>query len=217
MTDDQGTPPAAVTAAEVKTVDYETYQRVVQAKTNLESQVNSLKAERDGALEKASTVDSVVQDRDSWKAKAEQESTRFGRYQAIAATTGNSDPEAMELVEYAYGRVPEEGRPELADWLTGFKADPSTAPLALRSVFEQATPAAPIHRADPPRSHPRRSWPFASVRNLPAIGPSTRSSASRWALCVRSPVLRGKSSTGPRDGPLRSAERHRLDLTPPSR
>jgi hypothetical protein len=155
MTDDQGTPPAAVTAAEVKTVDYETYQRVVQAKTNLESQVNALKAERDGALEKASTVDSVVQDRDSWKAKAEQESTRFGRYQAIAATTGNSDPEAMELVEYAYGRVPEEGRPELADWLTGFKADPTTAPLALRSVFEQSTPeATPRPKPVPSRANP---------------------------------------------------------------
>lgn len=181
MTDDKGTPPVAVTAAEVKTVDYETYQRVVQAKTNLESQVNALKAERDGALEKASTVDSVVQDRDSWKAKAEQESTRFGRYQAIAATTGNSDPEAVELVEYAYGRVPEEGRPELADWLTGFKADPSTAPLALRSVFEQPTPeVTPRPKPVPSRANPPGASPEITSEKVLAVRQRAQSTGD-WA------------------------------------
>ena len=42
-----------------------------------------------------------------------------------------------------------------ADWLTGFKADPSTAPLALRSVFEQATPeATPRPKPVPSRANP---------------------------------------------------------------
>tara|TARA_R110001632_G_scaffold40705_1_gene102041 strand:- start:429 stop:1082 length:654 start_codon:yes stop_codon:yes gene_type:complete len=142
-------------AAPVKTVDYETFQRVVAAKNNLEGQVSQLRAERDGALEKAATVDSVVQDRDTWKQKAEQEGSRFERFQQISSVTGNATSEAVELVEYAYGRLPEADRPALPQWLEGIKADPSGAPLALQPIFGQA--------AAPPKQQRPKAGPVSTM------------------------------------------------------
>ena len=159
--DDITTPP--VETVPVRTIEYDTYQRVVSAKTNLEAQVGALKAERDSALERAATVDSVIQERDSWQSKATAAATRFDRFQAIASTTGNTGSEAMDLVEYAYERVPLEGRPDLADWLNGFKADPSSAPLALRSVFGQVAPAGATTQPRPNASVPSSSPPGGGV------------------------------------------------------
>ncbi|MDP6360051.1 MAG: hypothetical protein QF473_33360, partial [Planctomycetota bacterium] len=42
------------------------------------------------------------------------------------------DPDAIEAVEWRYGKLPEEGRPELEPWLTDLKANPEEAPAVLR-------------------------------------------------------------------------------------
>lgn len=150
----EGTPPPAPAP---KMVEQSTFDRVVTAKNNLEAQVAALKAERDGLLEKVSTTDTLAGQLEEWKGKATQADQRFSRFQQIAAITGNADPEAVELVEFAYGKQPAEDRPELAAWLAGFKEDPSKAPLALRSVFGQAAPQEP--KVPAPRRPPGSTTP----------------------------------------------------------
>ena len=130
-----------------------------QAYSALEAQVATLTVERDSALERAAGVDAMTQDRDAWKSQAESAASKY-----------TADPEAFELVEYAYGRTPEEGRPELGEWLRSFQADPLTAPLALRSVFGQPTAVAvprPIDTA--PRSSPPGAPPDVTSDKIKAV------------------------------------------------
>jgi hypothetical protein len=176
MSDPKATPPTPTPAptppapAPEKTVEYGRYQRVVAAKTNLEAQVTDLQAQLDASMAKAATVDSVVQDRDTWKQKAEQEAGRFERFQTITQATGNGNPEAVELVEFAYNKVPEEGRPELAEWLKGFQEDPSKAPLALQTVFGQVQ-TNPRPRPKDPKSpnQPPGAPPAVTSEKIAAI------------------------------------------------
>lgn len=63
---------------------------------------------------------------------------------------GLTDPEGIEIAKHLHGRLPEEGRPKLADWVGGFSADASKAPIALRGYLGQPTaPPAPPPKVPP--------------------------------------------------------------------
>lgn len=67
--------------------------------------------------------------------KAEREALRIERE---IASAGITDAEGMEYVQHAYGRLPSEGRPPLAEWL----AAKDSLPKAVRAYLPEATPAA---------------------------------------------------------------------------
>jgi hypothetical protein len=67
--------------------------------------------------------------------KAEREALRIERE---IASAGITDAEGMEYVQHAYGKLPQEGRPPLAEWLAAKDA----LPRAVRAYLPEATPAA---------------------------------------------------------------------------
>lgn len=67
--------------------------------------------------------------------KAEREALRIERE---IASAGITDAEGMEYVQHAYGRLPAEGRPPLAEWL----GNKDALPKAVRAYLPEATPAA---------------------------------------------------------------------------
>ncbi len=69
------------------------------------------------------------------QSKAEREALRIERE---IFSAGITDAEGMEYVQHAYGKLPAEGRPPLAEWL----AAKDSLPRAVRAYLPEATPAA---------------------------------------------------------------------------
>jgi hypothetical protein len=67
--------------------------------------------------------------------KAEREALRIERE---ISSAGITDAEGMEYVQHAYGKLPVEGRPPLAEWL----GNKDALPKAVRAYLPEATPAA---------------------------------------------------------------------------
>ena len=68
------------------------------------------------------------------QSKAEREALRIERE---ISSAGITDAEGMEYVQHAYGKLPQEGRPPLAEWLAAKDA----LPKAVRAYLPEATPA----------------------------------------------------------------------------
>lgn len=120
-----------------RTVAYSTYRKVVDAKSGLEAQVAELKGQVDSLTEKAATADTLGQELASWKTKATDAEQRFGRYQSIAGAIQSTDPDAIEAVEWQYGKLGND-RPELAAWLQQLTAEPDKAPSVLRPFLPKS-------------------------------------------------------------------------------
>ena len=69
------------------------------------------------------------------QSKAEREALRIERE---ISSAGITDAEGMEYVQHAYGKLPAEGRPPLAEWL----GNKDALPRAVRAYLPEATPAA---------------------------------------------------------------------------
>tara|TARA_R110000868_G_scaffold166936_1_gene401146 strand:- start:92 stop:643 length:552 start_codon:yes stop_codon:yes gene_type:complete len=81
--------------------------------------------------------------------KAEREALRVEREIAAAGIT---DAEGIEYVQHAYGRLPADGKPALAEWL----GNRDGLPKAVRAYLADAAPAAPATPAAPaPVAMPR--------------------------------------------------------------
>ncbi len=115
-----------------KTVDWETYQRVVTAKNNLESQVTDLKGQVGTLTEKTANYDTLAGQLREATGKAEAAESRYRRYKDVSSALGTTEPDIIETFESKYARLPEEGRPELGDWIKGLKEKPDEAPASLR-------------------------------------------------------------------------------------
>ena len=167
----EGTPPAGGEsgAGGGRTVDYETYMRVVSAKQGLENQVGALKRERDGALEKAATADTLAAQVEEWKAKAADAQGSFQRFRSISTTLGTAEPEAIEAVEWQYNKLQGDDKPELDAWLANIKEKPEEAPLVLRPFLTGAVetpPAKTRARERTPSTNPPNGDDGASQEKL---------------------------------------------------
>ena len=58
-----------------------------------------------------------------------------GHASALSMARMGFDEEGTAVAELLHGRLPEEGRPALTDWLQGQKDDPSTAHALLKTYF----------------------------------------------------------------------------------
>jgi hypothetical protein len=74
--------------------------------------------------------------------KAEREALRTEREIAAAGIT---DAEGIDVVQTFYSRLPQEGRPPLAEWL----GNKDGLPKAVRAYLAEAAPAAPAAPAGP--------------------------------------------------------------------
>lgn len=92
--------------------------------------------------------------------KAEREALRVEREIAAAGIT---DAEGIEYVQHAYGRLPAEGKPPLAEWL----GNRDGLPKAVRAYLPEAAPAATATPAAPaPVAMPRSN--AGTVAQAPA-------------------------------------------------
>lgn len=86
---------------------------------------------------KLATTDTLAAQVNELKAGFAAKEQAWDRERAIFGA-GITDPEAVDLVTYLHGKIPEATRPPMADWLTGIKADPTTAPKSLQSWLTPA-------------------------------------------------------------------------------
>lgn len=137
-----------------KTVDYDKFSRVVQAKRNLEAQVAELREQNQALEEKASSIDLLAQQLQDAQGRVAQAEQRFTDYQAISGAVGTTDAEVIEAFEWQYSRL-DADRPALGEWITGMRSDPSKAPAVLRPWLATEEPKAekPARRASPSASH----------------------------------------------------------------
>lgn len=168
MSDEQapgGAPPApaptttqAAPPAPEATVPYARFAEVVQQKNQL--------------LERASRADSLASALQEAQAKVAATEAQFSTFRTVASTLGQTDPEAVELVQWSYGRLPQENRPALDTWLQAVKAEPAAAPLAIRHLLpqSQAPVTAPAPGAPAPQPTSPRAAPSA-VAGAPASTP----------------------------------------------
>ena len=86
------------------------------------------------------------------------------------ARSGWTDPEALDLLRYQHGRLPEADRPDLVTWARSLTPDTAPRPLTvyLPGVASQAPAAAP---APAPATTPRPPQPAPGT--APATAPPT--------------------------------------------
>ena len=135
------------------TVPYERFETAVREKQAMAAEVATLKTEVQGLAERAATAGTLASELETWKTKAAEAEGRFGRYKAIGSALDTSDPDAIEAVEWQYGKLPEEGRPELEPWLTDLKAKPEEAPAVLRRWLQPSDGGGDGKAKPAPRRH----------------------------------------------------------------
>lgn len=162
-----GAPPApaptstqAAPPAPEATVPYSRFSEVIR--------------ERNAYQEKAAQAASLASALQEAQAKVAATEASFTTFRTVASTIGHTDPEAIDLVSWSYGRLPQENRPALGDWLNGVKSDPAQAPLAIRHLLPQAANSAPVPGAPAPAptqvTSPRAAP--SAVAGAPATTPS---------------------------------------------
>jgi hypothetical protein len=101
------------------------------------------------------------------QSKAEREALRIERE---ISSAGITDAEGMEYVQHAYGRLPAEGRPPLAEWL----GNKDALPKAVRAYLPEATPAA----APAPTTMQMPKANAGVTSQQPAVSPSAWNEAA---------------------------------------
>jgi len=162
-----GTPPPADPPA--GTVPYKRFQTVVGERNNLREQVATLRAEAQQLTERGATVDTLTAANTALQGKLDAANSRYDRHTLIAQH-GVTDKDAVAAVEWQYGRLPEEGRPELGAWLDSFKEAPESVPTILRPLFAGAPPQG---GGAPPYQRPPANR--GAHLHRPAPGPSDTS------------------------------------------
>jgi hypothetical protein len=94
--------------------------------------------------------------------KAEREALRTEREIAAAGIT---DAEGIDVVQTFYSRLPQEGRPPLAEWL----GNKDGLPKAVRAYLAEAAPAAPAAPAGPATT----AMPKANAGTVTQTPPAT--------------------------------------------
>lgn len=145
-------PPVTPAAEPAKVVAYENFQRVVEAKTNLEGEVKTLKGQIQSLTEKAATVDTLSSEVNRWKTEAEKAKGAFGVFTEFSGALGLASPKVINIFDAEYGTLPETERPTRKAWIESLKATPDAAPEHLRPWL-----AAP--QEAPPQGAPRPAQP----------------------------------------------------------
>lgn len=94
--------------------------------------------------ERVGELEPAAKERDAFKTELETTRTTYAEERALAGA-GFADPEAIEALRFAYGKVPEADRPKggLAEWANGLKKDPAKAPRVLQPFLGTAGKPAP--------------------------------------------------------------------------
>jgi hypothetical protein len=133
MADDDG---SGTPASEEKTVPYDRFRKVVAAKNEAASQIESLQAQIQTLTEKAATVDTLAAQIETIKADAAAAESRFSEESALMSA-GLLDPSARVVARALHGALGADA-PPIAEWLGGMKEKPDDMPPALAAYMQPA-------------------------------------------------------------------------------
>jgi hypothetical protein len=141
-----------------------------------ESRVKEMEPQLVAATDSTARLEAMASQLEALQAELSVSKQRYATHSAITSA-GFTDPDVRDMVEWSYSRAmegrPKKDRQALGEWLETVKADPSTAPTALRphlaqpsaeqpAATEQATAAAVQASTAPPSN--------ASVSAAPEMG-----------------------------------------------
>lgn len=137
---------------EEKTVPYDRFQKVVSERSKLRAELDEARASLQGHAETSAAMDTMRTELEAARARLAALSVDAGIETALAERGFDADGRA--IARMLHGRLPEEGRPGLAEWVDGMKADPASRPRPLLAYFD--TPTAPLPPPPvPPPALPR--------------------------------------------------------------
>lgn len=140
-----------------------------------EARVKEMEPQLVAATDSTARLEAMASQLEALQAELSVSKQRYATHSAITSA-GFTDPDVRDMVEWSYSRAmegrPKKDRQALGEWLDSVKADPSTAPTALRPHLVQplaeqpaATEAAvaPVQASTAPPSN-------ASVSAAPEMG-----------------------------------------------
>jgi hypothetical protein len=114
-----------------------------------------LRTVRAQLAERTTELEGMRGELEQLRAKAETSETLSGEIKRLKAeiaglgeahatervlfAAGLTDPDEVELLKFAHGRLPEKDRPKLGEWVEGLRKDPSKAPKLLQAVTARWT------------------------------------------------------------------------------
>lgn len=115
-----------------KTVAYENFRAVVTAKEGLESQVNELKRENQALQEKTASVDTLAGKLRETEERLTGAEAKYQTFVELSGVLGTTDADVISVFDQKYSALPKDKRPSRAEWVTGLRAAPDTAPTLLQ-------------------------------------------------------------------------------------
>lgn len=125
---------AATGGGHVDTVPYPRFQSVVSERDTALNQVRTLEGQLQASMEKAATVDTMGQTVTQLRGQLADQESRYPVDMALAER--GFDADGRDIVRMLHGKLPEEDRPTVPDWLDSFGEDPSKAPRPLQSYLD---------------------------------------------------------------------------------
>lgn len=118
-------------------IPYAKFQAAVADKKALQERVTTLETEVQTAAERAATADTLAEQLRKVKDEHKAAASSWGEERALLAA-GVVDAEDIDLVRFHHGRLPAEGRPTVADFVAGLKAEGAVVPKGLGHLFTPA-------------------------------------------------------------------------------
>lgn len=97
------------------------------------SELEALRTEFEGIRARAETADTLGARVKALEAELKGRDEQHQTERALFAA-GLTDPDELELVKFAHGRLPEKDRPPLGAWVDGLKKDPTKAPKLIEGI-----------------------------------------------------------------------------------
>lgn len=128
------------------------FQELTAEKNSLRDELEAARRQIGQLEQKAATVETLAGQLAAKDQEIADWRSRFVTHTEVVSR-GFVDPEQIELLQWAHGRLPQEGRPSLPETIDGWKADPSTAPGTVRHLFGSPKPPETPPADPPPGSH----------------------------------------------------------------
>lgn len=166
MSDDQQATPAPQPDAQ---------QSTPQPPEAMVRRMSEMTRARDEARQQVETLTARVQQLEQ---SLQQTSTRAETVATdlALAESGLVQSEARIVARALHSALPEDGRPSLAEWVTGLRDAPDTAPAALRAyIAPAASSAPPAAKPSPSSGQPQAATSTGGGVDLPASRPAVQS------------------------------------------
>lgn len=129
------------TSTTPETIPYSRFAEVVGEKNELAAKLKEADARAKAAEERAATADTLAKQVEESRTNHKKEKAEWDMERAFV-DAGIHDQEGRDVARFHYNRLPEQGRPPVADWLTTLREDATKAPKSLAPFLGEGTATA---------------------------------------------------------------------------